>query len=340
MEKLYYDPSHPASLGGVKRLQKGIESKKKAEEWLSSQRAYTLHRPIRRKFPTRSTRTSHFGGQWQADLNEMHTYSRENKGYQYILTVIDIFSRYAWAEPLKTKKSADVIKAFKNILKTTKPPHLLQTDRGKEFENKAFQQFMQQNSVKWFAVTSSVKASLCERFNRTLKTRMFRYFTHRGSYKWVDVLKDLVRSYNQSIHRSLPKGMTPEKASEVKNQGVVWEHQEKAVGVKAARYSIGDGVRISKHKGTFAKGYLPNWSEEIFSITEVDTRFQPPMYTIQDEQGNKIKGKFYEQELQKVSNPNKMYAIEKIIRRRGSKYLVKFLGYPGNYWVDAVYKQS
>jgi transposase InsO family protein len=338
MEKIYYDPRHPASLGGVNRLQQAtrdIETKK----WLASQRVYSLHKPIRRKFPTRRTRTSHFAAQYQADLNDMIAYSSVNKGFQYILTVVDVFSRYAWAQPLKQKTGKNLVAAFKKIFSTAPAPNYLQTDRGKEFENSVFQSFLRSHNVTFFTVTSQVKASLVERFNRTLKTRMFRYFTHQGSYKWVDVLPHLIKSYNSSEHRSLPKGMTPMAAALPHNHERVWTHQEKSSSRQRKLFSVGDEVRISKHKGTFEKGYLPNWSEEIFTIAKIDERFHPPMYVITDEQGEEVKGKFYAPELQKVSNPEKLYAIEKIIRRRkNGEGLVKFLGYPGHYWVKDIQK--
>jgi transposase InsO family protein len=337
METIYYDPKHPSSLGGVHSLQQA--TKEKAAAWLQTQRAYTLHKPARKTFQTRKTRTSHSHSQWQADLNDMIAYSKVNKGYRYILTVIDVFSRYAWAEPLKSKTAKQIIFAFKKIFKVT--PSYLQTDRGKEFENGSFQKFLHQHGVKWFAVTSTTKASLCERFNRTLKTRMFRYFTYRGSYKWVDVLQQLISSYNQSVHRSLPKGMTPHMAVQSLHHKSVWQNQEKDDAVKKSskQLKLGDEVRISKHKDIFRKGYLSNWSEEIFIIAEIDDRFSPAMYVIKDEQGHKIVGKFYGSELQKVSNASGLYAIEKIIKRKANKTLVKFIGYPGTYWVNKVYKQ-
>jgi len=343
MEKIYYDPKNSASLGGVQNLKKAVG--KNPLQWLQSQRAYTLHKPARRNFPMRRTRTSHSGAQWQADLNDMIAYSRENKGYCYILTVVDVFSRYAWAQPLKSKTAKDVTSAFEKIFKmSAAPPQYLQTDRGKEFENAIFDKYLRKHGVHWFAVTSATKASLCERFNRTLKTRMFRYFTHRGANEWVEVLQDLVKSYNESTHRSLPKGMSPKMAAQPQNHESVWRHQENEVAKKSNKNgpTIGDEVRISKYKGSFHKGYLANWSEEVFTIVEVDRRFTPPMYVIKDDKGEKIVGKFYGFELQKVTNPSGLYAIEKVIRKRGDQYLVKFLGYPDSYWVkdlQKVYKQ-
>jgi transposase InsO family protein len=335
MEHIYYDPKHQASYGGVAKLKK---YSKDAKEWLATQRAYTLHKPARKHFVTRATRTSHHGSQWQADLNDMIAYSRFNKGYRYILTVIDIFSRMGWALPLKTKTGLEMIKAFTTIFKKTKAPHLLQSDQGKEFENRIFQAFLKQHKVHHFSVKSPYKASLVERWNRTLKMRMFRYFTQQGNYKWLQVLPHLVESYNQASHSSLPKGMTPSEAAKDENHYRVWLNQEKDIKVVKARFKVGDLVRISKVKGTFEKGYLANWSEEVFTIARVDTRYMPIMYVIKDEKGEEIEGKFYNAELQKVSNPKGLYAVEKVIRRKGGRYLVKFLGYPGEHWVDALEK--
>ena len=132
MENIYYDPKHPASFGGVKKLEQAIPKNKKdnVKEWLKGQRVYTLHKPARKKFITHKTRTSHQNSQWQADLNDMITYKEGN--YRYILTVIDVFTRYAWARPLKTKTGEEVVQAFAEIFKEG-IPHYLQTDQGKEF---------------------------------------------------------------------------------------------------------------------------------------------------------------------------------------------------------------
>ena len=107
--------------------------------------------------------------------------------------------------------------------------------------------------------------------------------------------------------------------------------------------SAGDEVRISKYKGTFQKGYTANWSEETFFIDSVDHRFWPPMYVIKDSEGEVVVGKFYGAELQKVtfneSSSGRLYAIEKVIRRSGKRYLVQFLGYPNQqYWVEDLHR--
>jgi len=353
MDQIYYNPTHAASYGGINRLAQALSSrnkkknvsKRKVQEWLGTQRPYTLHRPARRHFPVRRTRTSEFAMQFQADLNDMIAHGRVNRGYRYILTVIDVFSRYAWALPLKSKTGQELVRAFEKIFNGTTTtrgaiPHYLQTDQGKEFENRPFQNFLKRHGVTHFSVKSPFKASLVERFNRTLKARMFRYFTREGSYKWLSVLPQLVSSYNLSHHRALPKGMTPEQASQSVNHHLVWLHQEdeEEEEEKGSCFSVGDKVRISKWKRTFEKGYLPDRTEEIFTIVRIDRRYAPLMYTVKDEMEEEIEGKFYGLELQKVSNPDGLYAIEKIIRRKKSRCLVKFLGYPGQFWVDELRK--
>ena len=199
---------------------------------------------------------------------------------------------------------------------------------GSKFENKTFQSFLQKHAVNHFSVKSPYKASLVERLNRTLKTRMFRYFTHVGNYKWVKVLLDLIKSYNLGEHRSLPKGMTPTQASIPKNHSKVWEQQEQGKTYKTMeKIKVGDHVRISKWKGIFEKGYVSNYSEEIFTVSGIDRRYHPTLYTITDEKGEQIEGKFYAQELQ-VVKPTEWFAVEKVIRRGGKKSLVTFLIYP------------
>jgi transposase InsO family protein len=338
MENIYFDPKHPASFGGVRKLQKALpkEKRRDAAQWLKGERTYTLHKQARKKFITRKTRTSHHLSQWQVDLNDM--ISHKDGPYRYILTVIDVFSRYAWARALKTKKGVEIVQAFTEIFKQAGSPHYIQSDQGKEFENQTFLSFLKEHHVKQFSVKSPYKSGMVERFNRTLKTRMFRYFTHVGNYKWVNVLPDLVDSYNLGEHRSLPKGMSPKQASDPRRHSEVFRHQEqggKSIAKQNTSIKIGDVVRVSKYKGVFEKGYVANFSEEVFTVRAIDQRYQPITYTIMDEKQEIIEGKFYAHELQ-VVKPNEWHAIEKVIRHQGKKTLVKFLGYPDEYWVNNV----
>jgi transposase InsO family protein len=337
LREIYYDEGHPSSYGGVNRLAKaGNVSKLQAQKWLKSQRTYTIHRPARKRFRTRKYQVSHVDQQWQCDLCQLDSLANKNKGHHFILTAIDILSRYAWARPMKNKTPEETIKALESIFITDgRTPKYLQTDQGKEFENRKVAAFLKKYGVEQFSVKSPVKAAMVERFNRTLKTRMWRYFTHKGTQVWLDVLPKLVDGYNHSIHRSIkcaPADVNHENASEV------WLHQfGNNKKPKRSKFKIGDVVRISKQKAVFDKGYIKNFSEEVFVINSVNMKVHPVMYQLRDLKGEILEGKFYNEELQSIDHKDEIYMIEKVLRKRkrGSRteLLVKWLGYPETSWI-------
>lgn len=296
-----------------------------------SHETYSLHRPARKKFPTRTTRAKRVDQFWQADLNELFPFEKENNGNKYILTVIDVFSRYAYARGLKNKTATSVINAFKSIFKENngKQPKYLHTDQGKEFENKYFHEFLGKKT-KQFSVKSSVKASIVERFNRTLKERMFRYFTYSKTNQWINVLQKFVDGYNNTQHRTLK--MTPNEAKLPKNRLKVFKLQEKRVvnkKVVKSKFKVGDYVRLSKKKGIFEKGFTANWTKEIFVIHKINTKYPPVMYIVKDLQDNVLEGKFYQKELQKFD----MFVIEKVIKATATKSLVKYKNFKKPEWI-------
>ena len=161
-----------------------------------------LHKPARRNYSRRNFDVRGLDETWQADLIEMIPYVRDNKGYRYQLTIIDIFSKYAWVIPVKRKTGKDVSEAMKSVLVKGRVPKNLQTDRGKEFYNSDFQKLMNTYKIKLYSTYSNLKASICERFNRTLKSAMWKNFSLRGNYKWLDILPDLLTAYNNRKHRT------------------------------------------------------------------------------------------------------------------------------------------
>ena len=277
MSEVYYNPQRVGSFSGVNALSKAAgTSNRVAKKWLSNQLSYTLHKAVRKRFVTRPYRTNKIDSQWQADLVEMIPYANVNKGYKYLLTVIDIFSRYAWARPIKSKQPKNIIKAFESIFEQEgRKCKSLQTDQGKEFENRKFQHFLNIHDVKFFTVKSLYKAALVERFNRTIKTRMWRYFTYKGKYRWLEVLPKLVESYNASVHRSI--GMAPKDVND-DIEIALWEKQQTRGPQKVSLrdehgvFKVGDHVRITKYKSIFDKGYLPNWMEEEFTISKIKNK--------------------------------------------------------------------
>ena len=337
---MYYEASKPGSYGGVRPLARyGGMPVKTFKGWLETQDTYTLHKPITKKFPRRKTFAKGIDDLFQADLADMTSY---NDGHSYILTCIDVFSRYAFAVPIKDKRGSTVAAAFEKIF-AERVPNMLQTDRGTEFLNVQVQGVFRKYKIHhYFSLNDDIKAALIERFNRTLKSRLFRYMTRHHSSRWVDVLDDVVKSYNRSHHRSIgtaPIDVTPE------NEDEIARRQYPPKPPLTYRYDVGDRVRIAKYKHVFQKGYLPNWTEEIFAIAD---RYptHPVTYGFRDLSGEDIRGKFYEQEIQKVTKTDDdIYEVEKVLktRKRGGKveYFVKWKGFPDkfNSWVTDILKQ-
>ncbi len=189
--------------------------------------------------------------------------------------------------------------------------------------------------IEWFSSKSDKKASVVERFNRTLKTRMFKYFTHNNTRKYTDILDKLVDSYNNTVHSSTK--MTPTEASERENENEVWYTLYGAditANYGVPKFKIGQTVRISKYKSIFKKGYLPNFTEEIFKIKQVIYK-HPIVYNLEDLQGEDLEGIFYQEELSEYNKPDEVYKIERIVKYkivRGDKYaLIKWKEYPSKF---------
>jgi hypothetical protein len=271
--------------------------------------------------------------QWQVDLVDLGKLASYNKGFKYLLTCIDVLSRYAWVVPLKDKTGKTLTEAFEVIFKLGRQQIRLQTDRGTEFTNRVFQKFLKENNVHFVTTDNDeTKASIVERLNRTLKTKMWKYFKHRETLTYVDVLPDMVASYNHTVHRII--GIPPAE--------VTWANQTTASKrpygrkgpTKSCKFSPGDRVRLSKTKRTFKKGYLPNWTEELFTVVKcIET--SPPVYLVKDDHGEILEGTFYAEELQKVIKTDDVYKIETILKEKKGTYLVKWLGYPESFnsWI-------
>lgn len=293
-----------------------------------------LHKPARKNFKRRHVIIKSLNDLWQADLVEMLPYAKFNKGFRYILIVINAFSKYVWVQPVKRKNALDVTLAMSNILKQVKnAPKNIQTDMGKEFFNKEFNQLMIQHKINHYSTYSNLKASIVERVNRTLKNHMWKQFSLQGNYKWIKILNEIVLNYNNTIHKTI--GLKPvevNKNNEKKILKCAYTFP-KVLDIKKHKFRIDDFVRISKYREAFSKGYTPNWSNEIFQIREIKLT-NPRVYLLKDEKHSEIKGGFYEEELQKVKHPN-VHLIEKILRRRKGEVYVKWLGLDNshNSWI-------
>lgn len=292
-----------------------------------------IHRQARKNYERRKFIQKGILDTWQIDLVEMIPYSVYNKGFKYMLTVIDVFSKYAFALPIKTKTGLEICKAFRHIVKLNKnkTPKNVQSDQGREFFNSHFNHLMTELNINHYHTFSNMKASIVERFNRTLKNKMWKIFSLQGSYKWIHILSNLVKKYNSSYHRTIK--MSPlevNKRNEKKLLDTVYNHIKI---FKKGKLKINDFVRISKHKNVFDKSYTPNFSTEIFVINKIQLT-NPITYQIKDLNGNIIKGGFYEEELLKSNAPH-TYLIEKVLKQKGNKVFVKWLGFDKqfNSWI-------
>lgn len=292
-----------------------------------------LHRSVRKNFTRRRTIVRGLNETFQADLVEMIPYARDNKNFKYILTVIDIFSKFAWAFPIKNKTGIEVTKAMEKILKSGSVPKNLHTDEGKEFFNSTFRKLMESYKINLYHTYSTKKAAIVERFNRTLKNKMWKMFSIQGSYKWVKALQSLVDEYNNTFHRTIKmKPIDVDGSCQERLLTTIYANINEIR--RKPKFKVGSYVRISKYKSLFEKGYTPNWTTEVFKIIEV-SHTTPYTYFLEDERGEKIAGGFYEQEIQKVKYPD-VFLVEKFIRRKGDKVYVKWLGFDQshNSWVN------
>ena len=298
--------------------------------------AKELHKPVKRKFKKRRVLVSNIDEIWAADLADMKALSKDNEGVNFLLLVIDIFSKYGWIVPLKNKKGETVANALKTIFKEGRRPKKLWTDKGREFYNKDVMDLrnLEGENIELYSTENEEKSSIVERWIRTMKEKMWKYFTDNNTYNYMNVLPELVEDYNNTVHSSTK--FSPVDASKKENKLTVWRNlypDRYKINKLKPKFSKGDRVRITKKKKVFEKGYTTRWTEEIFTIKEIQNT-DPITYKLEDLQGEEIKGTFYEPELQKTEQ--QVFRIEKIIKKEKGKSLVKWKGYSDkfNSWVD------
>ena len=319
------DVTHEISVGGASST-----SSSTRDSW-TDRLARDLHRPRRVHFPRRPVIVHELDSIWSADLVDMQAYAKYNEEIRHLLTVIDLFSRYAWVIPLKRKTGASVRDAFQRITSDSgRSPRKLWVDEGAEFYNAVLKRWLAERDIDMYSTHNEGKAVVVERFNRTLKSRMWQHFTAKSTNVYIDVLPRLVHDYNNSKHRSIR--MTPTEASLKRNAPFVQDHTQTHRPRADPRYSVDDEVRIAVSKRHFEKGYTPNWTEEVFLIDRV-LPTQPVTYGIRDLMNEPILGSFYEQQLQRTMQTQ--FRVDKVLRRQRGRFLVKWKGYPDkfNSWI-------
>ena len=347
LKRRYNDPSAPGSFQGPEKLytsaKKDGHTRKDVVRYLQKENTYTLNRALIRKFPRNRVIVEGIDSQWDIDLADLALLEKDNDGYKYVLLAIDVFSRYVWVRPLKTKYAKEVVKALQSIFAEGRTPHSIRTDGGKEFQNKTVKSFLTEYGIHLFSTYNETQANYAERAIKTIKSKLYRYLISRNTLRYIDVLQDLVKSYNHTKHSSL--GRTPASVNK-NNEGEVRLDQymlRRKIRDRPQKmwFDLGDQVRISFRREAFDREYGQKWSGEVFVISDRRRRNGIPIYKLKDWNGEPIKGTFYQQQLQKVDvSDEDNFKIEKILKRRRrngkNQVFVKWLHWPKkfNQWID------
>jgi len=303
LNDIYYDPKNPGSFGGVDRLMRASKiAASKAEKFLKSQETYTTHKSVKHKFIRRKIVSPDIDYLWQMDLVTITKGNRINNGTKYLLTTIDVLSRFAFVRALPNKNSLTTADALKSIFAEGRKPRFIQADEGNEFEGSC-RRYLKEENIILFNNHSILKAAMIERFNRTLMTRISKYLTYTKNLKFIDRLQDFVDSYNSSYHRVIK--CSPNDVNKF-NAMDVWircygktPEEENHQKLKKSILKVGTFVRLKIMKQQFSKGYSPTFSKEIYEIREVVSS-KPVTYLLRNSGNENINGVFYPEEMSQV----------------------------------------
>ena len=235
-------------------------------------------KPPKKNYITNKTNVYYIDDIWSLDILDLKDYGpKNNRGYRYVLVIIDNFSKYGWTVPLKNKNAQTIKDSFENILTNSKrKPNLIESDRGKEFYYNIFQDFLNKNNIKLYSRNSSYGAVFAEKFNRIIRDLLKKIVFERGDAKWIDILPTITEQYNNRIHSSTK--LTPIQASLKKNERNVCKNLlDKRKKVKP-KFQINDLVRTADLKRTFSKGDTTNWSYKLYKFTEIINDTIPTYY--------------------------------------------------------------
>jgi hypothetical protein len=330
-----------------------VEQKIDVVDYLK-QHANEVHKPVKKRFRTRMVFADYTDELWSCDLSDVPSYTREAKGYRYYLVCVDVFTRYLFAEAMKGKTDKDCVKAFDAITQDEKRwPRIIWFDREGGVRSDLFTDWRKKQNppiaIRW--AEGPHKSAIAERMVRTIKNWMMKQLTEENHHNWPTILQDLVLRYNNKVHPKL--GMTPQQAFDnpVKT-AQVWDKLKRAelkdtkpepyrpFSKRKPTFKVGDKVRIARDKGVFGKESDKSWSEEIYTITQVDDSIVPKLYTLKDYRDEPVSGKFYAEQIQKAKYPD-VYLIDKVIKSRtvdGRKeHFVSFIGHSErfNRWMPA-----
>ena len=270
----------------VKEKYLGI-SRSMVMQFLKTRTSWQLHQPLRMyKRRTRSLLMKRPMIFWEADLIDLSKFSKVNNGFHWVLNVIDVFSKKVWSVPMKKKTGVESRKAFEKVFDKAGVPKILQTDNGGEFTAEEAEEVFEIYHIRHILSESHSpqQNGAVERVNKTLKSSLWRYFSLHDTKNWVNIYPSIVEAYNQRVHSST--GSRPDDLHSSRDPEVLDAALDKMIGkakrirgtVKTSGQKIqrGDFVRVSvftnsqeRKNAVFRKGFLPNWSSEIWEVSSV-----------------------------------------------------------------------
>ena len=316
MKRIYEDPGHPASFSSplklyyaAKKLQSNIRLLD-VTDWLAGQEAYTLYRPVITKFRRRKVLTRGLYHQYQADLLDFSQIKYQNKGTKFILTIIDCFSRFANGIPIKNKRGETVMDGIVKAFELMKVPKKMQTDKGTEFYNQYVLSLFRELKIVHFSTNQELKASIVERFNRTLRDKIQKYIVAKGTKTYIDVLPQIIDAYNSCPHSTL-EGITPKnvtKKNEDKVYDILYSDYLKQK-TNRHKFKINDIIRVTFPKITFNKKMHKTFKDQLFSVSNL-INSSPPTYQVKNLRTDElIPGAYYEQQMQKVNKKTTQHEL-------------------------------
>lgn len=308
LDRIYYDPSSGGGFTSPSKLLHEVKRRnyyrnvgmRRIQTYLNNQTTYTLYKPAKNKFPTPAVHVKKINEQFDIDLMDVSKDASENDGTRFLLSMIDVLSKFGYVIPLKTKETAEVARAAETVFNRVVPDRLC-SDRGHEFSGRAFQDMIKLKGIQHFYAGGSGMCSIVERFNRSVKSRIAKYQFKKNTMRYIDALPALVKGYNKSYHRSIK--MKPEEVNE-ENDHIAYENlysKRKIPSVIPYQFQVGDSVRISGKKHPFRREFFQRFSLEIFTISKRMRQQNINMYKIKDCGGEEIVGTFYAAEMAKVA---------------------------------------
>ena len=367
LKKIYLTPSHPASFSSPAKLHEYVKkegerdiSLSKIKRWLHTLQVYYRYKPAFKISHRRPVWVSGKYYQYDIDSAYMTDFKKFNNNIGFFVLAIDVMTRFIWTEPAVSLKSVDIAPALRAIF-DSEPPVTVRSDRGSEYIASSIQSVFDEYKIKHFTTTNTeIKAHFAEHGIKIIKNKLYKAMDHFKTKKWVELLREVTESYNKTTSDVL--NVSPYEAKLIPDstlrQKLYYDNIEKkemkekpieskvgdktrlALPKKTFKYQIGQSVVISGMKTKFHKGYLPQWSGEVFFIYDRETRQRINVYRLKTWENIKIEGTFYSAELTAVYVPDDTsYVVDTILEKRTlngvDEVLVRWEGFPDSHitWV-------